>query len=230
VWVFENVRIRCPMSSRALRHAQRHSLHTANLVLFRGEEEFLCGDRRLLRKRASSSAPIPGREYLTSTGLCKPFRLSIRRDDDQPFVGVADLRAVVDFARAHNLVSIIDNTFATPVNFRPPEMGFDLSLHSCTKYMNGHDNIAAGAIIGRSKWIETSNESFGGSLDPHAVFLLDRGLKTLGLRVRRQNESAMRIARFLESHSAVERVNYPGLESHLSTRERVSYSTASAGR
>src|SRR5262249_33811761 len=89
-----------------------------------------------------------------------------------PLLRVADLQAIVDFARAHDLVSIIDNTFATPVNFRPAEMGFDLSLHSCTKYMNGHDDLAAGAIIGRSKWIERITRRLnrlGGSLDPHAV-------------------------------------------------------------
>src|SRR5262249_38247757 len=115
------------------------------------------------------------------------------------------------------LISIIDNTFATPVNFRPAEMGFDLSLHSCTKYMNGHDDVSAGAIIGRSNWIERITRRLnhlGGSLDPHAAFLLHRGLKTMGVRVRQQNESAMQIARFLEGHPAVQRVNYPGLESH----------------
>ncbi len=134
-----------------------------------------------------------------------------------PLLGVGDLPAVVDFARAHGLVSIIDNTFASPVNFRPPERGFDLSLHSCTKYMNGHDDIAAGAVIGRAAWIEKITHRLnhlGGSLDPHAAFLLHRGMKTLGVRVRHQNESALRIARFLENHPAVARVNYPGIESH----------------
>jgi cystathionine beta-lyase/cystathionine gamma-synthase len=134
-----------------------------------------------------------------------------------PLLGVGDLRAVVEFARAHGLVSIIDNTFASPVNFRPPEMGFDLSVHSCTKYMNGHDDIAAGAVIGRTAWIEKITRRLnhlGGSLDPHAAFLLHRGMKTLGVRVRHQNESALRIARFLDDHAAVARVNYPGLESH----------------
>ena len=134
-----------------------------------------------------------------------------------PLLDVGDLQAVVEFARAHGLVSIIDNTFATPVNFRPPEMGFDLSVHSCTKYMNGHDDIAAGAVIGRAAWIEKIHRRLhhlGASLDPHAAFLLHRGLKTLGVRVRHQNQSALRIARFLEDHSAVARVNYPGLESH----------------
>jgi cystathionine beta-lyase/cystathionine gamma-synthase len=134
-----------------------------------------------------------------------------------PLLQVGDLRAVVEFARAHGLVSIIDNTFATPVNFRPPEIGFDLSIHSCTKYMNGHDDVAAGAVIGPADWIARIGgrlRHLGGSLDPHAAFLLHRGLKTLGVRVRYQNESALRIARFLEGHPAVARVHYPGLESH----------------
>jgi cystathionine beta-lyase/cystathionine gamma-synthase len=134
-----------------------------------------------------------------------------------PLLEVGDLRAVVEFAHTHGLVSIIDNTFATPVNFRPPELGFDLSIHSCTKYMNGHDDIAAGAVIGRAEWIEKITRRLnhlGGSLDPHAAFLLYRGMKTLGVRVRHQNESALRIARFLEAHPAVARVNYPGIESH----------------
>ncbi len=138
---------------------------------------------------------------------------------NNPLLEVGDLQAVFEFAQALGLVSIIDNTFATPVNFRPPEVGFDLSVHSCTKYMNGHDDIAAGAVIGRAEWIKKITHRLnhlGGSLDPHAAFLLHRGMKTLGVRVRHQNESALRIARFLEGHSAVARVNYPGLESHSS--------------
>src|SRR5262249_12077653 len=93
----------------------------------------------------------------------------------------------------------------------------DLSIHSCTKYMNGHDDIAAGAVIGRADWIRKITHRLnhlGGSLDPHAAFLLHRGMKTLGLRVRHQNASGLRIARFLAEHPAVSRVNYPGLESH----------------
>jgi cystathionine beta-lyase/cystathionine gamma-synthase len=134
-----------------------------------------------------------------------------------PLLGVGDLPAIVEFARTHGLVSIIDNTFASPVNFRPPERGFDLSIHSCTKYMNGHDDIAAGAVIGPAAWIEKITHRLnhlGGSLDPHAAFLLHRGMKTLGVRVRHQNESALRIASFLADHPRVVRVNYPGLDSH----------------
>ncbi|HEV7860037.1 MAG TPA: aminotransferase class I/II-fold pyridoxal phosphate-dependent enzyme [Pyrinomonadaceae bacterium] len=134
-----------------------------------------------------------------------------------PTMQVADLKAVVEFARAHNLVSIIDNTFASPVNFRPPELGFDISLHSCTKYLNGHSDIVAGACIGRAQFIEKIKlklDHLGGSLDPHAAFLLHRGMKTLAVRVHFQNESALKVAQFLESHAAVARVNYPGLESN----------------
>jgi cystathionine beta-lyase/cystathionine gamma-synthase len=134
-----------------------------------------------------------------------------------PLMQVADLKAVVDFAREHRLVSIIDNTFASPVNFRPMEAGFDLSLHSGTKYLNGHSDIVAGAVIGRADLIEAINRKlghFGGSLDPHACFLLHRGMKTLAVRVRHQNESALRIARFLEGHPKVAAVHYPGLEQH----------------
>ena len=134
-----------------------------------------------------------------------------------PLLEVADLRGAAEFAREHGLVSIIDNTFATPVNFRPIELGFDLSLHSATKFLNGHSDIVGGAIAGRADLIERITHRLnhlGGSMDPHAAFLLGRGLKTLALRVRHQNQSALEIAQFLESHPAIARVNYAGLESH----------------
>jgi cystathionine beta-lyase/cystathionine gamma-synthase len=134
-----------------------------------------------------------------------------------PLLEVGDLAAVPRFAREHGLVSLIDNTFATPINFRPVEQGFDLSLHSGTKYLNGHSDIVAGAVIGRADLIEQIRQKLnhlGGSLDPHACFLLHRGLKTLALRVGYQNESAQRIAEFLAQSPGVSRVNYPGLPSH----------------
>ncbi|MEJ2370831.1 MAG: PLP-dependent transferase [Gemmatimonadales bacterium] len=134
-----------------------------------------------------------------------------------PLVQIPDLEGVVEFARANGLVSIIDNTFASPVNFRPAEIGFDLSVHSATKYLNGHNDLIAGAVIGSAEHVERTkhlHDHMGGSLDPHACFLLHRALKTLGVRVRRQNESAARIARFLAEHPATRAVHYPGLESH----------------
>ena len=136
-----------------------------------------------------------------------------------PLLEVGDLAAIPPFAREHGLVSIIDSTFATPVNFQPVRRGYDLVVHSCTKYLNGHSDIVAGAVIGRRELVEKVRHKLnllGGTLDPHASFLLHRGLKTLALRVRQQNESALRIARFLEASPKVARVNYPGLESHPS--------------
>jgi len=134
-----------------------------------------------------------------------------------PTLQVSDLKAAAEFAKEHGLVSLIDNTFASPINFRPAEWGFDVSLHSCTKYLNGHSDIVGGACIGGADMIEKIRHRLnhlGGSMDPHAAFLLHRGMKTLALRVACQNQSAMKIAQFLEAHPSVERVNYPGLESH----------------
>jgi cystathionine beta-lyase/cystathionine gamma-synthase len=134
-----------------------------------------------------------------------------------PLMELPDLEAVVKFCKSHNLVSIIDNTFASPVNFRPAEHGFDLSLHSATKYLNGHSDIVAGAVIGSSGLVENITHRLnhlGGSLDPHAAFLLHRGVKTLSLRMRQHNESALKVATFLENHQAIAKVNYPGLSSH----------------
>jgi cystathionine beta-lyase/cystathionine gamma-synthase len=132
-----------------------------------------------------------------------------------PLMRVGDLKGAADFAKAHNLVSMIDNTFTSPINFRPIEWGYDVSLHSCTKYLNGHSDLVAGAAIGNAEWIDRIKlklDHLGGTLDPHTCFLLHRGLKTLALRMRYQNESAVRIAEFLDGHPRVEKVNYPGLK------------------
>jgi len=134
-----------------------------------------------------------------------------------PLLEVADLPAVVQFARAHALTSLIDSTFASPVNYRPIVAGFDLVIHSATKYLNGHSDIVAGAVAGRAEVIERIRHKanhLGGSLDAHAAFLLKRGLKTLALRVRYQNDSALQIAQFLAAHPAVAHVNYAGLKTH----------------
>lgn len=134
-----------------------------------------------------------------------------------PLMQVIELEAVAEFAHTHGLVSVIDNTFATPVNFCPTENGYDLSLHSCTKYLNGHSDIVGGAVIGKQDLIKKITHKLnhlGGSMDPHTCFLLHRGIKTLALRINQQNESAQNIAQFLEQHPAVDKVNYPGLKSH----------------
>jgi cystathionine beta-lyase/cystathionine gamma-synthase len=138
-----------------------------------------------------------------------------------PLLEVADLKAIAAFAKENDLISLIDNTFASPINFRPAEHGYDISLHSGTKYLNGHSDIVAGACIGSREMIgkiKKKLDHLGGSMDPHAVYLLHRGMKTLALRMRYQNESAMRIAHFLETHPKIEKVNHPGLESHRGHR------------
>jgi len=162
--------------------------------------------------------PIDGNNPGSWPARLKPTtRLVLAESITNPLMQVADLAALAEFARARGLVSLIDNTFASPVNFRPLEWGFDLSMHSCTKYLNGHSDIVAGAVMGKAALVEkilrTLNH-LGGSLDPHACYLLHRGIKTLGVRVRHQNASALAVARFLRSHPAVEKVNYPGLEDH----------------
>ncbi len=134
-----------------------------------------------------------------------------------PLLQVGALDEVPAFCRSHGLVSLIDNTFATPVNFTPLTHGFDICLHSATKYLNGHSDIVAGAIVGSGALVEKAHHRLnhlGGSLDPHACFLLQRGLKTLTLRVTRQNENAQALAEFLADREEVERVNYPGLPDH----------------
>jgi cystathionine gamma-lyase len=134
-----------------------------------------------------------------------------------PTLGLVDLKKVVALARKHKLVSLIDNTFATPILQKPLDLGFDLVLHSATKYLAGHSDLVAGAVAGNREWVGKVREimiSLGGSMDPDPAYLLIRGLKTLELRVRRQCESALAVARFLERHPKVERVQYPGLASH----------------
>lgn len=134
-----------------------------------------------------------------------------------PLVQMADLEAVLAFAQEHDLVSVIDNTFATPVNFRPAVMGYDLVVESCTKFMNGHTDIIAGSVAGSAEMVDRVKRTLdhlGGVLDTHTCFLLERGLKTLPIRMKQHNSNAMAVARFLEAHDAVERVHYPGLESY----------------
>jgi cystathionine beta-lyase/cystathionine gamma-synthase len=134
-----------------------------------------------------------------------------------PLLEVVELDAVVELARSRNLVSIIDATLASPVNYRPVGRGYDLVVHSATKYLNGHSDLVAGVVAGRADRVEAVKrqlDHLGAALDTHACFLLQRGLKTLALRVARQNETALQVARFLAQHPAVLEVHYPGLESH----------------
>jgi cystathionine gamma-synthase/cystathionine gamma-lyase/cystathionine beta-lyase len=134
-----------------------------------------------------------------------------------PLMRVGRHREVIEFARAHGLTSVVDNTFASPVNFRPVVAGFDLEFNSATKYLNGHSDLVAGSVAGSAELVERVRHTlnlYGGSLDPHAGSLLARSLKTLGVRVRAQNVNALAIAEFLADHAKVAQVNYAGLPAH----------------
>jgi cystathionine gamma-synthase len=135
-----------------------------------------------------------------------------------PYLRVVDLHKLAEIKRRFGTAKlVIDATFATPVNQRPLEFGADLVIHSCTKYMGGHNDLLAGAITGSEALVGAIRDLrgiLGAVLDAHAAYLLLRGIKTLALRVGRQNESALRIARWLEQQPQVEVVHYPGLESH----------------
>ena len=134
-----------------------------------------------------------------------------------PTLKLVDIERAAARARARGAVSLIDSTFATPLNTRPHELGVDGVLHSATKYLGGHSDLLAGAVAGSQALVDrvkSFQRVLGGILDPHAAYLLIRGMKTLGLRVRQHNETALRVARFLEGHEKVAKVHYPFLESH----------------
>lgn len=147
--------------------------------------------------------------------VCKPgTRAFYVEGITNPLLAIGDLAGAVDFARARNLTTLIDNTLASPVNFRPLDHGFDLVLHSATKYLNGHSDIVAGVVAGSADLvgaIKRKLDHLGASLDAHACFLLHRGIATLPLRMRRHNQSGMALAQMLAAHPAVAAVYYPGL-------------------
>jgi len=134
-----------------------------------------------------------------------------------PTCRVLDLDAVSLFTRQAGIALVVDSTFASPINFRPLEHGADVSIHSATKYLNGHHDLVGGVVSGTAPYIEEVRRKmmlWGQAPDPFAAWLIERGLKTLELRVLRQNENALRIAQWCEARKEIRRVMYPGLESH----------------
>ena len=135
-----------------------------------------------------------------------------------PLMKLADIAALSKIAMAHNLLLVVDNTFATPWSQQPLSHGADIVMHSATKYLNGHSDIIGGVLVTKNPELATRikflQNSVGGVMGPFDAFLANRGLKTLGLRMKAHNENAMAVARWLEDHAGVERVIYPGLESH----------------
>lgn len=153
------------------------------------------------------------------TALQDNSKLVFAETPSNPFLTVTDLDRLLSLTRARNLKVLVDSTFATPINQKPLSWGVDLVIHSATKYLGGHNDLLAGAVIGSQAEVESIRKlqaMLGNIIDPHNAYLLLRGLKTLPLRIERQNQSALKIAQFLETQAQVKRVYYPGLKSHHS--------------
>ena len=134
-----------------------------------------------------------------------------------PTLRIVDFKKIVALAKQHKLLTMIDSTFGTPINQRPAEYGVDLVMHSGTKYLGGHSDLICGVVAGRHELMEqiwSTRTTLGNCMDPHASWMLLRGMKTLAVRVARQNENAQRVAEFLSDHAKVRSVNYPFLKSH----------------
>jgi cystathionine gamma-synthase len=134
-----------------------------------------------------------------------------------PSLRVVDFRKMAALARGHRLTSMVDSTFGTPINQHPAQFGIDLVMHSGTKYLSGHADLTCGVVCGSQELMQRlweTRTTLGNCMDPHAAWLLIRGLKTLAVRVARQNENAQRVAEFLQQHAKVRRVHYPFLDSH----------------
>mgnify|MGYP006124622959 FL=1 len=143
-----------------------------------------------------------------------------------PLLKVIDLQAISNLSKKNNLISIIDNTFSSPINQNPSDFGIDIIIHSATKYLGGHSDILAGALASTKSNIDKIIESsinYGGNLSEYTVWLLERSIKTLSLRVNKQNENALKVAEYLSNHEKVNAVHYPGLKTHpdyeLSTKQ-----------
>ena len=172
----------------------------------------------MLGRYGVESTQVPMGDYEALEAAIQPnTKLIFSESPTNPYLRVLDLERLVAIARKHNLKTIIDSTFATPINQRPLDFGVDFVIHSATKYLGGHNDILAGVVVGSNYMVGAIKEAqgiLGDISNPQTAYLLLRGIKTLELRVERQNETAAKLAHFLAEHPAVRRVFYPGLESH----------------
>ena len=161
---------------------------------------------------------VPFGDYAALDAAVQPnTRFIISESPTNPYLNIFDLERLHDIAKKHKILTLIDGTFATPMNQRPLDYGVDLVIHSCTKYLAGHNDILAGSVLGSRELISQIRDlhkAMGGVIDPHCCYLLLRGLKTFPLRMAAQNQTALAVAGYLEAHPAVKRVYYPGLPSH----------------
>ena len=134
-----------------------------------------------------------------------------------PLLTITDIKSIADLAKKHNIISVIDNTFASPINQKPIDFGIDISIHSATKYLGGHSDILAGVVVGSEEHIQkifNKGKNLGGNISDFMCYLLERSIKTLGVRVDKHNKNAQRVAEFLNTHNKVAKVYYPGLKNH----------------
>ncbi len=172
-----------------------------------------------LKRLGIETTVVPTGDYEALEAAIRPkqTRFLVSESPTNPYLRCIDLERFVEIAKRHRLQTIIDSTFGTPINQRPLEYGVDYVTHSATKYLGGHHDLLAGVVAGRKDRIAALRDArgvLGGIVDPQNAYLLERGLKTLGLRVTQQNASGLAVAEFLEKHPAIERVWYPGLPSH----------------
>ena len=152
-----------------------------------------------------------------NSSVKKKSKIIYIESPSNPLLSITNLIEISDFAKSNSLISIIDNTFASPINQNPLDFGIDLVIHSATKYLGGHSDILAGSVSGKSLHIDkikNSGLNFGANISEYSAWLLERSIKTLSLRVNSQNNNALQIAKFLTSNNKVEKVYYPGLKSH----------------
>lgn len=161
---------------------------------------------------------IDGTERTAFENAIQPnTRVLYLETPSNPLLTLTDLESIGSLARSRGLKTLIDNTFASPVNQNPADYGIDIMIHSATKYMGGHSDICAGAVAGSHEHIDhifQLAKNLGGSLSDYTVWLLERSLKTMGIRVHAQNENALKLANFLDQHPDIEKVYYPGLAGH----------------
>ena len=152
-----------------------------------------------------------------NSSVKKTSKIIYIESPSNPQLNIINLIEISDFAKSNSLISMIDNTFASPINQNPLDFGIDLVIHSATKYLGGHSDILAGSVSGKSSYIDkikNSGLNFGANISEYSAWLLERSIKTLSLRVNSQNNNALQIAKFLTSNNKVEKVYYPGLKSH----------------
>jgi len=199
------------------------SLISQNDHVIAGKVLYGCTDR-LLSTQLSAKCGLETTFVDTSKkddiekAIKKNTKLIYLETPANPTMDIADIEGISKIAKKYGIPVAVDNTFATPFNQRPLELGADIIAHSLTKYLNGHGDVIGGAVIGTEEYVDGTlksiSDDLGATMSPHDASLVIRGLKTLPLRMRVHNENAMNVAEFLENHSKVKKVYYPGLKSH----------------